>query len=104
MGDRAGFVWKQPPANNFIDELVAKKLQRTKTLSSDLCSDAEFLRRIHLDLTGLPPTVDDVRLFLAEARDSKAKRDELIAGCGILWRNSRSNSRWEMIAAPGARR
>ena len=26
-----------------------------KILPSDLCSDAEFIRRVYLDLTGLPP-------------------------------------------------
>lgn len=78
MGNRTGFVWNDAPANNFIDELVAKKLQRTKTLPSELCTDAEFVRRVYLDLTGLPPNADAVRAFLADARDSKTKRDELI--------------------------
>ena len=27
MGDRTGFAWEQPPANNEIDELVAAKLE-----------------------------------------------------------------------------
>ena len=56
MGDRSGFVWQAPPANNRIDEFVATKLERMKTLSSALCTDLEFIRRIHLDLTGLPPS------------------------------------------------
>lgn len=79
MGDRTGYVWQQPPANNFIDEMVAAKLQRTKTLSSGLCTDAEFVRRIHLDLTGLPPTAEKVRSFLKDERGSREKRDSLIA-------------------------
>ena len=78
MGDRTEFVWKELPANNFIDDLVARKLQRTKTLPSQLCTDAEFLRRVSLDLTGLPPTADEVRGFLADTRDSRIKRDEVI--------------------------
>ena len=57
---------------------MAEKLRRTKTLPSELCTDAEFLRRVHLDLTGLPPTVDEVRAFLADTRDTKVKRDEVI--------------------------
>ncbi|MFP6604307.1 MAG: DUF1549 domain-containing protein, partial [Pirellulaceae bacterium] len=78
MGDRSGFNWKATPANNYIDELVAKKLQRMKILSSDLCSDAEFVRRVYLDLTGLPPSVTDLQKFLADGRETKIKRDELI--------------------------
>jgi hypothetical protein len=78
MGDRSGFVWVDPPANNFVDELVAAKLQRMKILPSGPCTDAEFIRRLYLDLTGLPPTADEVRAFLADERDSRVKRDELI--------------------------
>ena len=32
MGDRTGFAWKQPPAYNRIDELVAAKWKRMKIL------------------------------------------------------------------------
>ena len=56
MGDRTGFAWKQPPSYNWIDELVYEKLKAVKVLPSDVCTDAEFLRRVYLDLTGLPPT------------------------------------------------
>ena len=78
MGDRTGFVWTEPPAYGKIDELVAAKWQRMKILPSGLCTDADFLRRVYLDLTGLPPTADDVRKFLADTRDSRVKRDELV--------------------------
>ncbi len=78
MGDRAGFVWEQPPFNNRIDELVAAKWQRMKILPSELCTDDEFIRRVSLDLTGLPPTADQVREFLANPRDQRSKRDTLI--------------------------
>ena len=78
MGNRDGFVWQTPPANNQVDELVAAKWQRMKILPSELCSDDEFMRRVYLDLTGLPPTADDIRRFLSDSRDTKVKRDELI--------------------------
>lgn len=78
MGDRSGFVWKAPEKWNFIDGHVAGKLERMKILQSGLCTDAEFVRRVHLDLTGIPPTSDAVRKFLADERDSKTKRYELI--------------------------
>jgi len=78
MGDRTGFEWKQPPVYNRIDELTAAKWQRMKIQPSDVCSDTEFIRRVYLDLTGLPPEADDVRAFLADARDSQLKRAELV--------------------------
>jgi hypothetical protein len=78
MGDRSGFAWKPVQGNNYIDDLVYKKLQRVKVLPSDVCSDDEFIRRVTIDLTGLPPTSEDVRKFLADNRDTKVKRDELV--------------------------
>jgi hypothetical protein len=78
MGERTGFVWTNPPTNNYIDELVYAKLQKVKVLPSELCKDDEFLRRVYLDLTGLPPTSDVTRAFLADTRDSRVKREELI--------------------------
>ncbi len=78
MGDRSGFVWEQPPTQGRIDELTADKWRRMKIKPSGLCSDAEFLRRVTLDLTGLPPTADDVRAFLADTRETRVKRDELV--------------------------
>ena len=78
MGDRSGFVWKEPPVHNRIDELVAAKWKRMKILPSELASDAEFLRRVYLDMTGLPPSVEEVRRFLNDRGDSRSKRDEVI--------------------------
>jgi len=78
MGDRSKFVWSKPPTYNYVDTHVYEKLQRVKILPSDLCTDAEFIRRVYLDLTGLPPSSGDVRAFLDDKRDSKLKRDELV--------------------------
>ena len=78
MGDRTGFEWTQPTAFNRIDELVAEKWERMKIVPSELSDDAAFLRRITLDLTGLPPTPEKVREFLADDRPTQIKRTELI--------------------------
>ena len=78
MGDRTGFVWKAPETWNKIDELVAGKWQRMKIEPSGLSSDSDFLRRLYIDLTGLPPTPEIVRAFLADNRDTRTKRNELI--------------------------
>lgn len=50
----------------------------TKTSATD---DAAFLRRIHLDLIGLPPTADEVRAFLSDTDPDKREKqiDQLLA-------------------------
>ncbi|MBV8558100.1 MAG: DUF1549 domain-containing protein, partial [Planctomycetaceae bacterium] len=78
MGDRSGFIWEPPPAYNRVDELVAAKWKRLKIKPSGPCTDAQFLRRVTLDLTGLPPSAEEVRAFLADTRDIRAKRDALV--------------------------
>jgi hypothetical protein len=78
MGDRTGYAWKDVETYNYIDALVYDKLKAVKELPSDVCTDAEFVRRVHLDLTGLPPAPDVVRAFLADQRPQRVKRDELV--------------------------
>lgn len=78
MGDRTGFAWQPQPEVNFIDATVYRKLQAVKILPSELCSDAEFIRRLHLDLTGQIPTPEQVRAFLADATPSQHKRERLV--------------------------
>lgn len=78
MGDRSGFEWKQPESWSPIDDLVAAKWQRLKITPSGICDDAEFLRRIYLDLTGLPPNAEQVESFLADETPVRQKRDKLI--------------------------
>jgi hypothetical protein len=78
MGDRSGFSWDNPEAFNYIDELVYEKLKKVKLRPSELCTDAEFIRRASIDLTGLPPQPEEVRAFLADSRPTRVKRDELI--------------------------
>ncbi|MFA6546242.1 MAG: DUF1549 domain-containing protein, partial [Limisphaerales bacterium] len=78
MGDRTGLVWVDPEKWNKIDEFTASKWQRMKILPSGLCTDDEFIRRVYLDLTGVPPTSDEVKAFLADTRPTREKRDALV--------------------------
>src|SRR5262245_11365907 len=59
------------PANNYIDELTLARWKQLGIVPSALCTDSEFVRRIHLDLCGRLPTVDEVRVFLADAKPNK---------------------------------
>ncbi len=78
MGDRSGFTWQQPETWGRIDELVAAKWQRMKIEPSGLCGDADFLRRVYLDLTGTPPAAEELRAFLADEKPLREKRDAVI--------------------------
>ncbi len=78
MGDRSGYAWQPAPEINYIDTLVYEKLRQIKVLPSDLCGDTDFLRRLHIDLTGLPPEPADVRAVLADPRPTRVKRDALV--------------------------
>ena len=78
MGQRDKFRWTEQSAHNEIDKLAAAKWRRMKILPSGLCSDEEFLRRVYLDLTGLPPSPENIRTFLADKKPSNQKRNALI--------------------------
>jgi uncharacterized protein DUF1549/uncharacterized protein DUF1553 len=78
MGDRSGFQWVDVAEHNFVDKHVNAKLRKMKILPSELCSDAEFIRRVRLDLTGRPPTAEQVRAFLDDKLPSQEKREKLI--------------------------
>lgn len=61
---------------NFVDELVFDKLRRFRIPPSPVSSDAEFVRRVCLDLTGTLPPPARVREFVAST--DPAKRSRLI--------------------------
>jgi hypothetical protein len=76
LQDVPGFQWPNPPEHNFIDKHVNARLKLMQIAPSALATDAEFLRRAHLDALGILPTPDEVRAFLKDA--DPHKRDKLI--------------------------
>ncbi len=62
------------PRNNFVDEKLIAKWKDLGLTPSPPCSDAEFLRRLYLDLIGTLPTPQEVRAFLADNSPDKRAR------------------------------
>ena len=64
-----------------IDQHLAKKWAAAKAEPAPRCDDAEFLRRVYLDLAGRIPSVEETRTFLDDKRPDKRARlvDELLA-------------------------
>jgi hypothetical protein len=61
---------------NFVDEFIFGRMERDKIPHAPLAGDEEFLRRAYLDATGLLPTSDQIRSFVADTDPNK--RDKLI--------------------------
>lgn len=67
------------PTPTKIDELVVAKLRKLGIVPSELSTDAEFLRRVTLDMTGSLPTPQEVESFLADqSADKRAKKIEAL--------------------------
>ncbi|MCI0703501.1 MAG: DUF1549 domain-containing protein, partial [Planctomycetia bacterium] len=77
VSDKFGPKYPTVPTPTKVDELVVAKLRKLGIVPSDLCTDAEFLRRVSLDLTGTPPAPEEVEQFLADTTaDKRAKKIE----------------------------
>lgn len=63
-----------------IDRMVNAKLEKLALTPSRLCTDAEFLRRISIDMTGTLPDPVEIKKFLADSSPDKRTRkiDELL--------------------------
>jgi len=80
VSDKVGPRYPDVPAPTEIDRLVVKKLKKLGIVPSELCTDAEFLRRVSLDMTGTLPTPHEVTAFLADKTADKRRRkiDEML--------------------------
>ena len=74
------FEWPNPPANNYVDELVNAKLRKLRMTPSEVCTDEEFLRRVSIDVIGRLPSPEEHAAFVADASPDKRARlvDELL--------------------------
>ena len=57
-----------------VEQRINERLKQAELTPAGPSDDAEFIRRVSLDLTGITPRVVDVRKFLADQRaDKRAK-------------------------------
>jgi WD40 repeat protein/mono/diheme cytochrome c family protein len=79
------------PKNNFIDDLAYEQFRKLGLFPSELCTDAEFLRRSSLDTIGVLPTPEETRAFLADTNSNKRAKwiEHLLAhpAYGDFWAN-----------------
>jgi hypothetical protein len=61
-------------ARNAIDNFVLARLEKESIAPSPEAPKLTLLRRVSLDLTGLPPTPEQIRDFLADARPNAYER------------------------------
>ena len=78
--------WAYQPVRNTstlksIDEFIHQALASRKLQPSAPASRTRLIRRVTLDLTGLPPTPEEVRVFLSDRRPDAYRRlvDRLLA-------------------------
>jgi len=65
------FESKASVAGTALDALVEERLNKVGIEIGPTCSDAVFLRRVQLDLTGTMPRADEVKVFLADHHPDK---------------------------------
>jgi hypothetical protein len=72
-----GAEWSNHP----VDRFVAKKLKEKGLEHSAQASRETLIRRLSLDITGLPPTIEEVDAFLADESDNAYDKlvDRLLA-------------------------
>jgi hypothetical protein len=65
-----------------IDQHIERRLAEAAVRPAPVADDAEFLRRVYLDLAGRIPTVEEARTFLRDRRPDKRGRlvEQLLGG------------------------
>jgi hypothetical protein len=80
VSDQVGPRYPQVAAPTVYDRMIVDKLRKLGEVPSPPCTDAEFLRRVSLDVTGTLPSPAEIDKFLADKSPNKRARkiDELL--------------------------
>lgn len=62
------------PESNVVDRLVHQNLRKLQLVPSGPVSDADFLRRVYLDIIGTLPTAQEARTFLTNTDENRRAR------------------------------
>lgn len=86
-------------SRSFIDKFIDEKLDASAIPASEQIDDAEFIRRVSIDITGRIPTAARVTGFLADTRPDKRARviDELLASPDF---GRHFADEWKLVLAP----
>lgn len=71
LSQNSKVLFKPIERRNYIDNFIFKKLKQDGIPHAPLSTDTEFLRRVHLDLTGRLPKIDVVRNFVKDKDPNK---------------------------------
>ncbi|MBI1313426.1 DUF1549 domain-containing protein [bacterium] len=74
----SSWLQNETPLHQEIDELIDASLAAAQVPVAGPSSDAEFVRRVYLDLIGRVPGVEETREFLAEAATNDDARTPLV--------------------------
>jgi hypothetical protein len=85
---RLGTQPRPLPVLTPVDEFIGRQLGDLGIEPALDCSDAEFYRRVSLDLTGRLPPVEELQAFLKDQRPDRRQRkvEELLASDAYAWR------------------
>lgn len=72
-------VRKKSWVRNDIDRFVLARLQQAGLSPAAEATPAKLFRRVHLDVTGLPPSAEDVAAFVAAYRGNKENKDKVLS-------------------------
>jgi hypothetical protein len=84
-----------------IDQLIAERWTAAKVQPAPLADDAEFLRRVYIDLAGRIPSVAEARAFLEDKQPDKRARliEQLLASPAYVFHMTNV---WRALLLPEA--